>query len=255
MGTTVDTLEQDYRGSPSDAAARSLGARQARAHRRRGQGVPPRPGEQRHRGPRAGAAAATRRCSRPRARCSETCGSSTPARSCCSTPSAPRSRTLFNVLRTRQIGFEAELHKRTLECGLLSLIGPDARARWPAPETCRPPRHAHVARRRSQAARSAVIATDLGVDVDLRRRGHRARCRGARASRRAARRRGRRRGRARRVRAPALRRRPRRLGDPPGGRAERARRQLHEGLLRRAGDRRAPVLPGQAQPASARAAA
>ncbi len=37
--------------------------------------------------------------------------------------------------------------------------------------------------------------------------------------------------------------------------AERARGQLHEGLLRRPGDGRAPALQGQAQPPSARAAA
>ena len=53
----------------------------------------------------------------------------------------------------------------------------------------------------------------------------------------------------------ALRRRARRHDDPAGGRAQRARRQLHEGLLRRAGDRRPPVLEGQAEPPPARPAA
>ena len=42
--------------------------------------------------------------------------------------------------------------------------------------------------------------------------------------------------------------------DPAGGRAERARGELHQGLLRRPGDGRAPVLQGQAQPPPARPA-
>ena len=36
---------------------------------------------------------------------------------------------LFNMIRRFKLGRAVELHKRTLECGLLSLIGPDARAR------------------------------------------------------------------------------------------------------------------------------
>jgi tRNA-modifying protein YgfZ len=37
-------------------------------------------------------------------------------------------QALFDMIRRYKIGYEVELHKRTLECGLLSLIGPDARA-------------------------------------------------------------------------------------------------------------------------------
>ncbi len=37
-------------------------------------------------------------------------------------------QALFDTIRRYKIGYEVELHKRTLECGLLSLIGPDARA-------------------------------------------------------------------------------------------------------------------------------
>src|SRR3954452_13045525 len=37
-------------------------------------------------------------------------------------------QALFDTLRRAAIGWNAELHKRTLERGLLSLIGPDARA-------------------------------------------------------------------------------------------------------------------------------
>ncbi len=35
---------------------------------------------------------------------------------------------LFDMIRRYKIGYEVELHKRTLECGLLSLIGPDTQA-------------------------------------------------------------------------------------------------------------------------------
>src|SRR5215208_2280928 len=35
---------------------------------------------------------------------------------------------LFNMIRRFKVGRDVELHKRTLERGLLSLIGPDARA-------------------------------------------------------------------------------------------------------------------------------
>src|ERR1700722_10339020 len=31
---------------------------------------------------------------------------------------------LFNMIRRYSLGYDVELHKRTLECGLLSLIGP-----------------------------------------------------------------------------------------------------------------------------------
>jgi folate-binding protein YgfZ len=37
-------------------------------------------------------------------------------------------QALFDMIRRYKIGYEVELHKRTLEYGLLSLIGPDARA-------------------------------------------------------------------------------------------------------------------------------
>jgi folate-binding protein YgfZ len=37
-------------------------------------------------------------------------------------------QALFDMIRRYKIGYEVELHKRTVECGLLSLIGPDARA-------------------------------------------------------------------------------------------------------------------------------
>jgi tRNA-modifying protein YgfZ len=70
---------------------------------------------------------------------------------------------LFNMIRRFKLGRDVELHKRTLERGLLSLIGPDARRVAGAtdlPET----EHAHRAGRIGGAA-VRLIATDLGVDV------------------------------------------------------------------------------------------
>ncbi len=37
-------------------------------------------------------------------------------------------QALFNMIRHFKLGFDAELHKRTVQQGLLSLVGPDARA-------------------------------------------------------------------------------------------------------------------------------
>jgi tRNA-modifying protein YgfZ len=70
---------------------------------------------------------------------------------------------LFNMIRRYKLGRDVELHKRTLERGLLSLIGPEARRIAGAgelPET----EHAH---RTAQVGSATVrlIATDLGVDV------------------------------------------------------------------------------------------
>ena len=108
---------------------------------------------------------------------------------------------------------------------------------------------------RSPARRSCSSATDVGVDVfapagDARRRARRARgCRRRAVTEEA---------------AETLRvehGRPR-YGvdlddehDPAGGRPERARGVVHQGLLRRAGDRRPAVLPRQAEPPPARPAA
>jgi folate-binding protein YgfZ len=72
-------------------------------------------------------------------------------------------QALFDMVRRFKIGFDVELHKRTLQRGLLSLIGPRAREvagaqDLPADE------HAH---RTSEIAGHAVrlIATDAGIDV------------------------------------------------------------------------------------------
>jgi tRNA-modifying protein YgfZ len=70
---------------------------------------------------------------------------------------------LFTMIHRFKLGRDVELHKRTLESGLLSLIGPDARRVAGAtdlPEA----EHAHRASRIGGAA-VRLIATDLGVDV------------------------------------------------------------------------------------------
>ena len=68
---------------------------------------------------------------------------------------------LFNMIRRFKLGRDVELHKRTLESALLSLIGPRARAvagDVPAEE------HAHRVGELGGAP-VRLIATDLGVDV------------------------------------------------------------------------------------------
>jgi tRNA-modifying protein YgfZ len=71
-------------------------------------------------------------------------------------------QALFDALHRFRIGYDVELHKRTLECGLLSLIGPAAEGLLgTAPG---PLEHDHIA---ASLAGSPVrlIRTDLGVDV------------------------------------------------------------------------------------------
>ena len=48
------------------------------------------------------------------------------AANCCSTPSASSLQALFDMIRRYKVGYDVELHKRTVERGLLSLIGPAA---------------------------------------------------------------------------------------------------------------------------------
>jgi tRNA-modifying protein YgfZ len=70
---------------------------------------------------------------------------------------------LFNMIRRFSIGYQVGLHKRTLERGLLSLIGPESGAvsgvtGLPASE------HAHV-EARVGGVRARAIRTDVGVDL------------------------------------------------------------------------------------------
>jgi len=70
---------------------------------------------------------------------------------------------LFDLVRRFSIGHDVQLHKRTLESGLMSLIGSDARAVAGGAELPEA-EHSHIA---AQIAEHPVrlIATDAGVDV------------------------------------------------------------------------------------------
>jgi folate-binding protein YgfZ len=69
---------------------------------------------------------------------------------------------LFNMIRRFSVGYELELHKRTLERGLLSLVGPDALA--VAGADALHAEHAHAPVRVAGVAARA-IRTDLGADL------------------------------------------------------------------------------------------
>ena len=69
---------------------------------------------------------------------------------------------LFNMIRRYKLGSDVELHKRTLELGLLSLIGPHA---WRV-AGADPLRREHDSTRAEIGGRPVtLVATDLGVDV------------------------------------------------------------------------------------------
>ena len=69
---------------------------------------------------------------------------------------------LFNMIRRYKLGRDVELHKRTLEWGLLSLVGPDARRVAGAEDlaTEHASRHAEIG-----GAPVVLVATDVGIDV------------------------------------------------------------------------------------------
>lgn len=74
-------------------------------------------------------------------------------------------QAIFNVLHRARLGFDAELHKRTLERGLLSLVGPDARRVAGAGAEALPgEEHAHAATDVGGVPARAIV-TDLGVDL------------------------------------------------------------------------------------------
>jgi folate-binding protein YgfZ len=72
-------------------------------------------------------------------------------------------QALFDAIRRGAIGWDAELHKRTLQQGLLSLVGPQSREAAGAHEL---PAEEH-ANRPAEIGGAAVllVATDRGVDV------------------------------------------------------------------------------------------
>jgi tRNA-modifying protein YgfZ len=88
-------------------------------------------------------------------------------------------QALFNMIRRFSIGYDVELHKRTLECGLLSLVGPDAARVAGAEgvredaegvradaEGLRAEEHAHaVVAVPSTGLNARAIRTDVGIDL------------------------------------------------------------------------------------------
>jgi tRNA-modifying protein YgfZ len=75
----------------------------------------------------------------------------------------PVLQDLFDTLRTTMLGRDVQLHKRTLETALLSLVGPEAR-RVAGAEGLGEAEHDNV--RATLAGRPVVLAaTDIGVDV------------------------------------------------------------------------------------------
>jgi folate-binding protein YgfZ len=72
-------------------------------------------------------------------------------------------QALFDMIRRFKVGYDVELHKRTLECGLLSLIGPEAE-RVAAAAVLPEQEHAHEKVELDGVAALAV-RTDLGVDL------------------------------------------------------------------------------------------
>jgi tRNA-modifying protein YgfZ len=72
---------------------------------------------------------------------------------------------LFNMIRRFSIGYDVKLHKRTLERGLLSLVGPDAAVVAGADSLPRD-EHAHaVVEIPSGGVVARAIRTDVGVDL------------------------------------------------------------------------------------------
>jgi folate-binding protein YgfZ len=75
----------------------------------------------------------------------------------------PTLQALFDMIRRFKIGYDVELHKRTVQRGLLSLVGPGARAVAGAEDL---PTQEHAHRAGSIAGRPVrLVATDVGIDV------------------------------------------------------------------------------------------
>jgi tRNA-modifying protein YgfZ len=72
-------------------------------------------------------------------------------------------QALFNMIRRFSIGYDAQLHKRTLECGLLSLLGPEA-DRVALVQGVPSTEHAHAARVVAGLP-VRVVRTHVGVDL------------------------------------------------------------------------------------------
>ncbi|MFA9272493.1 MAG: folate-binding protein YgfZ, partial [Baekduiaceae bacterium] len=74
-------------------------------------------------------------------------------------------QAVFDTIRTFKLGYDVELHKRTLQRALLSVAGPDARRATGADHAgLGTDEHDHVAATLGDRD-VRLIATDLGVDV------------------------------------------------------------------------------------------
>jgi folate-binding protein YgfZ len=73
-------------------------------------------------------------------------------------------QALFDMIRRFKVGYDVELHKRTVERGLLSLIGPAALSTAGAEALADAPEHASIA---TEVDGAPVVAarTDVGVDL------------------------------------------------------------------------------------------
>jgi tRNA-modifying protein YgfZ len=72
---------------------------------------------------------------------------------------------LFNMIRRFSIGYDVELHKRTLECGLLSLIGPDA-ALLAGVRDLSADEHSHaLVTVAGTGLEARAVRTDIGIDL------------------------------------------------------------------------------------------
>jgi tRNA-modifying protein YgfZ len=72
-------------------------------------------------------------------------------------------QALFDMIRRFKVGYDVDLHKRTLERGLLSLIGPRACA-IAAPRLADAPEHTHAPVELG-GVRARAVRTDVGVDL------------------------------------------------------------------------------------------
>ncbi|HUZ30172.1 MAG TPA: glycine cleavage T C-terminal barrel domain-containing protein [Solirubrobacteraceae bacterium] len=73
-------------------------------------------------------------------------------------------QALFNLIRRFSVGYDVELHKRTLECGLLSLLGPGSFELAGIPELAGRDEHGHELVEIGGVSVRA-IRTDMGLDL------------------------------------------------------------------------------------------
>jgi folate-binding protein YgfZ len=76
----------------------------------------------------------------------------------------PTLQALYDMVRRFKIGYDVDLHKRTVQRGLLSLIGPQALAVAGAPANLPADEHSHLPGS-VDGAPVRFIVTDVGVDV------------------------------------------------------------------------------------------